>query len=171
VAYGVASSLLAFALWFFLTYRVGVVPSDSMAPTLKPGDRYLINIRAYRARPPEHGDVIVFRQNDGEYLVKRVIGVGGDWVTIAWGRVYLNGHLLSEPYAVGGEADSGPPQTVYVKPGEVFVLGDNRDWSEDSRDFGPVALHTILGRAERIISPKQRRGPISTQRKEGGERR
>lgn len=159
--YVLAAGLCGSSLWFFLTYRIGVVTSPSMAPTLKPGDQYLINIRAYRHRSPKRGDVIIFKSRDGELLVKRVIGVAGDWVAVVSGRVYLNGRLLHEPYVNRSEPPviEWPQQTI-VGEGQVFVLGDNRGHSEDSRDFGPVQLNAVFGRAVYIIYPKTRRGPI-----------
>lgn len=137
------------------------MPSDSMSPTLKFGDQYLINVRAYRHNPPQRGDVIVFREDGGDFLVKRVIGIAGDWVVVTQGHTYLNGTELHEPYAAwSGEAWNDRPQHAVVEEGEVFVLGDNRDRSEDSRDFGPVPTSRVLGRAERIILPRDRRGKL-----------
>ncbi len=161
VGYLLALGLLGYALWFYFTYRIGVVPSASMAPTLQPGDQYLINIRAYRRRPPRRGDVIVFKGPSGDLLVKRVVAVAGDAVAVYAGRVYLNGVLIHEPYVDWSKPPviEWPTQMV-VPQGHVFVLGDNRSHSEDSRDFGPVPLDKIFGRAERIIFPKTRRGPI-----------
>ncbi|MCD6352191.1 MAG: signal peptidase I, partial [Armatimonadetes bacterium] len=91
--------------------------------------------------------------------VKRVIGVEGDWVVIVEGQVWVNGQPLDEPYAVWRQNTRwrGRPFQARVGKGEVFVLGDNRDFSEDSRDFGTVPLDRILGRGERIIYPKNRR--------------
>lgn len=165
LAYVFATSLLIFAVWFYLTYRIGVVPphSRSMAPTLKPGDQYLINIRAYRRHLPKRGDVVVFRVENGDYLVKRVIGTPGDWVWIEDATTYLNGRPLREPYTVHTAENWNEPAIQAVVPqGQVFVMGDNRDRSEDSRDFGPVSIKDILGRAERIIFPWNRRCTLDT---------
>ena len=156
LSYAIALALTSAALWFFFTYRIGVIPSESMAPTLKPGDQYLINIRAYRGRQPERGDVIVFRTPDGEYLVKRVVGLPGETVTIVRGQVYINGRPLHEPYLKERPIVEWPQQ-VRVPEGHVFVLGDNRNFSDDSRDFGPVPMERVLGRAEYIFRPTQRR--------------
>ena len=154
--YVLAGAIFAVAIWFFLTYRIGVIPSRSMEPTLKPGDQYLINIRAYRHRLPKRGDIVVFRTPDGEYLVKRVIGLPGETVTIVRGQVYINGRPLREPYLKERPIVEWPFQ-IRVPEGTVFVLGDNRNYSDDSRDFGPVPVETILGRAEYVFYPKSRR--------------
>ncbi len=161
ISTALAATIAALAVWFGLTYRIGVVPSDSMSPTLKFGDQYLINVRAYRHKPPQRREVIVFRQDNGDFLVKRVVGIAGDWVVVTQGHTYLNGTELQERYAVwSGEAWNDRPQQAVVKEGEVFVLGDNRDRSEDSRDFGAVPTDTVLGRAERIIFPRERRAQL-----------
>ncbi|MBC7288866.1 MAG: signal peptidase I [Armatimonadetes bacterium] len=162
--YVLAFALLAFALWFYFTYRIGVVPSASMAPTLLPGDQYLINIRAYRHRLPERGDLIVFRSEEGDYLVKRVVGLPGEIVTIIAGQVYINGRPLYEPYLSETPQIEWPMQQV-VPPDHVFVLGDNRNYSDDSRDFGPVPVDRILGRAEYVFYPSGRRHSLRAQRR------
>lgn len=157
IGYLVASAILAGALYIFFTYRIGFVLTSSMAPTLKPGDQYLINLRAYRHRPPQRGDIIVFRpRGEDAPLVKRVIGLPGETVTVLQGRVYINGQLLVEPYLAEQPIAEWPLQVV-VPERAVFVLGDNRNLSEDSRDLGPVAYEEIIGRAERIIQPRSRR--------------
>ncbi len=158
-AHLVALAVAAGAIWFYLTYRIGIVPSDSMAPTLRPGDRYLINIRAYSRRPPKRGDVVVFRTPDGEFWVKRVIGLPGEQVTVYMGRVFINGQLLPEPYLRGAPFFERPMAFI-VPEGHIFVLGDNRGHSEDSRDIGPVPLNWVVGKAVYILQPPERRGPV-----------
>jgi len=157
IGYVLALAILAGALYIFFTYRIGFVLTSSMAPTLKPGDQYLINLRAYRRHPPERGDIIVFRpRGEDAPLVKRVVGLPGETVTLLQGRVYINGQPLREPYLAEEPIAEWPLQVV-VPERAVFVLGDNRNLSEDSRDLGPVAYEEILGRAERIIRPASRR--------------
>jgi signal peptidase I len=154
-----AGALLAGALWLYFTYRIGVVPSQSMAPTLQPGDKFLINLRAYRHRLPQRGDIVVFRDPAGEYLVKRVIALPGETVVLAGGQLYVNGQPLYEPYLAEPPMVESPLGGV-VPEGHVFVLGDNRNFSEDSRDLGPVPIERIMGRAEYIVSPFSRRGSL-----------
>lgn len=157
VGYLLACGILAVAVYIFFTYRIGFILTSSMAPTLKPGDQYLINLRAYRRHPPQRGDIIVFQpRGEDAPLVKRVIGLPGETVTVLEGRVYINGQPLYEPYLAEEPIAEWPLQVV-VPERSVFVLGDNRNFSEDSRDLGPVSYDEILGRAERIIQPSSRR--------------
>lgn len=114
------------------------VASGSMQPSLPVGNHYLVNKMVYRFHPPQRGDIIVFKNptNESKGLIKRVIAIGGDQVEIRAKDVFLNGSALPEPYAMHKRAserlvgDNLGPLTV--PPGHVFVLGDNRDESEDS---------------------------------------
>jgi signal peptidase I len=125
--------------------------SVSMEKTIYKGESFLCNKRAYRTKTPDRGDVIVFQHKDST-LVKRVIGLPGDRVEGNNGVVTVNAEALVEPYAehVGPEVDRannfGP---VVVAPGLLFVLGDNRDNSLDSRmdEFGEVKLTDVIGKA------------------------
>jgi signal peptidase I len=156
-AYALAAALLGLAVWLLFTYRIGFVLTSSMSPTLRPGDQYLINLRAYRDRPPARGEIVVFTtREDPSPLVKRVIGLPGERVVILQGRVLINGTAIFEGY-LGEELLWEPPRDITVPDGAIFVLGDNRNYSDDSRDFGPVAIRGIMGRAERIIRPASRR--------------
>jgi signal peptidase I len=132
-----------------------------MAPTLEPGDRYLLKKNAYTHGPPRRGDVIVFHHptDKGQILVKRVVGLPGEQLGIVDGRVAVNGERLREDYLRTAPFVEGP-RWLTVPDGTVYVLGDNRSLSEDSRDFGPVALRLIIGRATRIIWPLGRAGRI-----------
>jgi signal peptidase I len=132
------------------------VESISMQPTLFPGDYVIVNKLAYRFNnSPERGDVIVFRyppDPDTTPYIKRIIGLPGDQIHIADGRVYVNGQLLLEAYLkvntnIGGDWN--------VPSGQLFVMGDNRNNSSDSRKWGFVPLGNIIGRAELIYLPPQ----------------
>lgn len=132
-----------------------VVRGASMEPNFDNGEYLIIDELSYRWREPRRGEVIVFRYpNDPhEYFIKRIIGVPHDSVTIANGRIEITnqelpqGAVLDEsPYLVGGEKTGGQ-LTVTLAPDEFFVLGDNRDASSDSRSWGPLARHFIIGRA------------------------
>lgn len=128
------------------------IPSGSMIPTLKIGNRVLVNELAYDFHPVHRGDIIVFRTppNDRtnpaiKNLVKRVVGLPGDTVSSKNGNLYVNGKPVPEPYLPPGTVTQGVP-TTKVPPGELWVMGDNRTDSEDSRFFGPISEKLIVGR-------------------------
>ena len=157
--------LIAFALVFGVVrpfvLEAFYIPSESMVPTLQVGDRVFVNKFIYHFRQPERGDIIVFRSVEGgqEELVKRVVAVSGDEVTVEDGRLLVNGEPQSEPYLNRAfppdESSYGPTR---VPEGEVFVMGDNRANSRDSRFFGPVPLENIEGEAFASFWPPSRIG-------------
>lgn len=122
------------------------VKGHSMEPTLTEGNIVLYT----RIHPRYHcGDVVSVRIPSGEYYVKRIIAMEGDVVDLRDGKVYLNDELLSEPYLNGEvtDRDSGIVQYPYtLREGQVFVMGDNRAESMDSRSFGAVGIRQIRGR-------------------------
>jgi signal peptidase I len=126
-----------------------------MVPTLEVGDRVLVNKLAYKAHDVHRGDVVVFTRppqasNGGEDqikdLIKRVVAVGGDSVEARDGRLFVNNELIDEPYLPEGTLTEDLPYQV-VPEGKVFVMGDNRSDSQDSRFFGPIDEDSIVGRA------------------------
>lgn len=141
-----------------------VVKGHSMMPNLHSGERLLVNKFIYRLYPPRISEIIVFLPPPAAHttkdFIKRVIAVGGDTVAVRDGQVYVNGRVQPEPYLppryLGGP---GFPQEV-VPRGDVFVLGDNRKISEDSRDFGFVPIRNIRGQADFAWWPSQVIGPI-----------
>jgi signal peptidase I len=136
---------------FFL--RTPQVSGFSMAPHISSGEYVLINTLAYRFGGPKRGDILAFH-HDGvtpEIYIKRVIGLPGDRVRIDRGAVYVNGSRLFEPYVRFPDARSFGETTV--PPGTVYVLGDNRANSEDSRFFGSVPDAAIMGKAIAGIWP------------------
>lgn len=117
-----------------------------MLPSLREGRYFLIRKYPYRFARPQRGDIVVLRapQHPRWLYVKRVIGLEGDLVEIASGRVTLNGRLLEEPYALGPTLpDLGP---IRIEKGAYFVMGDNRANSEDSRLFGSIPVESIEGK-------------------------
>ncbi|HEX6419545.1 MAG TPA: signal peptidase I [Acidimicrobiales bacterium] len=131
------------------------IPSPSMAPTLEVGDRVLVNKLSYKTHDVNRGDLVVFERPpqastgaDGEIedLIKRVIAVGGDTIEGRDGQVYVNGERIEEPYLVAGTPTENLERQE-IPGGHVFVMGDNRLNSEDSRVFGPIDEDTIVGRA------------------------
>jgi signal peptidase I len=139
------------------------IPSESMVPTLQKGDRVLVNRLAYRSGPgAQRGDVVVFLLAVGGYddLIKRVVAVGGDRAAVHSGTLWLNGKAQDEPYVhAGGTAGLMAEQTVPA--GKVFVMGDNRNDSADSRAFGPIDVHTIVGKALAVYWPPAHFGGVT----------
>lgn len=133
-------------------FQVFSIPSSSMAPTLVEGDQILVTpYHRPFAREPQRGDVVVFRSaTDGAFVVKRVIAVPGDHVEFVGSRVKLNGRTLSEPYVRSAETagEFGPD---IIPADSVFVLGDNRADSVDSRAYGPVAAANIIGKVRCVL--------------------
>ncbi len=137
------------------------IPSESMVPKLLVGDRVFVNKFVYRFWEPERGDIVVFRsvEGEGEDLIKRVVGAPGDRVAIINGVLHVNGEPQEESYVRDGRPlDSGPNGPTRVPEGEVFVMGDNRANSRDSRFFGPVPLENIEGEAFASFWPPSRVG-------------
>jgi signal peptidase I len=130
------------------------VHSDSMAPTLQDGAVVLVDKLTYLARDPKRGDVVVTDDpRSGQPIVKRVVAIGGDSIGIDNGVLMVNGSSVIEDYI-----DNSNMAGFYFGPdvipaGYVFLLGDNRDTSEDSRSFGPVAVDDLGGRALVTIWP------------------
>ena len=128
------------------------VDGSSMVPTLNDGQFVMVNRLIYKYSDPNHGDVVVFhypRDPDQEYI-KRIIGLPGDTVMIRNGQTYLNGQQVDEPYIAASTNTTGE----WKVPGDhLFVLGDNRNNSQDSRNFGFVSMENIIGKAIFIYWP------------------
>lgn len=124
-----------------------------MAPHIASGEHVLINTFAYRFSQPRRGDIVAFRNDDQTrpLFIKRVIGLPGDRVAVVRGRILVNGTALAEPY-VRYPDDRSFPEAI-VPRNAVYVLGDNRADSEDSRFFGPVGDDRLVGRALAVIWP------------------
>jgi signal peptidase I len=139
------------------------VYGQSMEPNLHSDQRLVVEKISYSSwlhiRSPQRGDVVVIHvQGSDELLIKRVIGLPGDQVEMRNGRVFINRVPLKEPYvALPASGDYGP---VDVPPLHVFVLGDNRDFSNDSRAFGPVAMKDVVGRAWFTYWPPEAWGAV-----------
>jgi signal peptidase I len=148
------------------------IPSESMEPTLHGcpncnDDRVLVEKLSYLFHDPQPGDVVVFNRPDSgpwkhtvedKVLIKRVIGVGGDRIVIKHGHVFRDGRRLIEPYVNPAcrQGTTAPHHVYRVAPGELFLMGDNRCDSEDSRFNGPVPDGDIVGRAFVIVWPLSR---------------
>lgn len=134
------------------------IPSRSMVPTLEVGDRVLVNKLSYQFGSVGRGDVIVFDRPGGasadgiSELIKRVVALGGETVEGRDGVVYVDGEPLDEGYLPEGTYTStfGPEE---IPDGRLWVMGDNREFSEDSRFFGTIPEGDVLGRAEVVFWP------------------
>jgi len=165
----VVAVLIALAVQAYIVkpYRV---PTPSMANTVRAGDRVIIDRIMYGHRDIERGDIVVFRGGpavDNQVLLKRVVGVPGDVLSIKEGRLLVNGVPADDTYVrrmgAGPEPTQPGPggpdtpwslQTPYKVPsGSYFVLGDNRTDSFDSRFWGPVAREALIGRAMAVYWP------------------
>jgi signal peptidase I len=138
--------LIAILINLFLAQPTRV-HGQSMEPNLHTDQRLVVEKISYRLHGPRQGDVVVFSmpQQSEELLIKRVIGLPGETVEIRGGQVYINGTPLDEPYL--NQETRGRFGPVVVPPLHVFVLGDNRNFSNDSRAFDAVPIKNILGRA------------------------
>ena len=147
-------TLLAFLL-IHLVVQMYRVDGPSMRPTLQNHEYILVNKAQYFVGAPQRGDVIVFAWplDVSQDFVKRVIGVPGDTVQVDInGTVTVNGSRINEPYILD-HSYSYEPHTWTLSAGQYFVLGDNRGNSSDSRAWGPVPLHDIIGKATLVYYP------------------
>ena len=154
----VVSILVAVVLAFFIRYfivELYLVDGPSMRPTLLNQERLVVNKFIYRFRAPERGEVLVFRypQDQSRDFIKRVIAVPGDTIEIKDGRVFVNQQLMNEPYILSQTRGDYPLSTV--PEGHIFVMGDNRNNSEDSRfaDVGFVPFSLIKCKAMLVFWP------------------
>lgn len=159
LAFAIAQGIKAYLVQPYL------IPSGSMLPTIQLQDRVLANKLVFRTgQTPKYKDIIVFDDPWGEYptLIKRVIAVGGQTVDLQDGHVYVDGKRLNEPYTHG---KLSYPQVLKfplkIKQGYVWVMGDNRTNSSDSRTFGPVPMSAIHGRAFWTYWPLNRFGKLN----------
>lgn len=147
-AFALAMLVQAFIVKPFTIHQI------SMEPTLQEGDRVLISRLSYHFHEPKAGDVVVLHSpvDASEDLVKRIVAVGGDTVDILDGDLFVNGAAVVEPYLAEQDFRGGYPETV-IPDGQVFVLGDNRNNSGDSRLFGPIDVDSIIGSAFAVYWP------------------
>lgn len=136
------------------------IPSPSMEPTLYPRDRIIVNKVIYKFHPLQRGDVIVFKYplDPRRDFVKRVVAFEGETIEIRNNYVYINGRRLEEPYIPRVMVSDFEP--VRVPQGHVFVMGDNRNNSDDSRVWGPLNKKYLVGKTVFIYWPPNRIGGI-----------
>ncbi len=154
LVFGAAFCVRAYALEPFR------VDGHSMVPSLSAGDRVMVNKFAYHLHAPQRGDIVVLASGPGMpkgHLVKRIAGLPGETIAGTDAGIRVDGRLLDRPNETPGFR-FGP---LTIPSGEVFVLGDNRAVSFDSRDFGPVPLQLVVGRVDLVIWPPSDIGPLS----------
>jgi signal peptidase I len=176
--------IIAFLVKTFVA-QAFFIPSESMVHTLEVGDRVLVSRVSYQLHEPHRGDIVVFtspfetqgksdgrslpsrivhtvlesvglRQPSTEDFIKRVIGLPGETVEGKSGKIYINGRELVEPYLAEEPLGDFPPKTI--PKDQLWVMGDNRNRSSDSRVFGPIRESKIVGRAILRIWPVNRLG-------------
>jgi signal peptidase I len=167
--------LVIVALAIALVVRVFIaepryIPSPSMMPTLAVGDRLLIEKVSYHLQPPSRGDIVVFEPppqlqdygySAGQAFIKRVIGLPGDTVQVSQGQVLINGQALIEQYILEAPEYEMPP--VRVPTGSLFMMGDNRNDSNDSHVWGFLPIQNAIGRAAFRFWPLEKVGVMSPQ--------
>ena len=162
--------ILALGLAFFIRTFVAeprYIPSESMIPTLEIGDRLIIEKLSYYANLPHRGDIVVFAPppqlqaqgyQEDQAFIKRVIGLPGDTVSVQNGRVFVNQKLLTEAYIA--EPPNYPISPIVVPPAQLFVMGDNRNNSNDSHIWGFLPKANIVGHACFRFWPLERFGGV-----------
>ncbi|MDZ7679665.1 MAG: signal peptidase I [Acidimicrobiales bacterium] len=158
----VGALIVALLIKTFL-FQAFYIPSESMEPTLVNRDRVVVNKLSYRLHDVNRGDLVVFDRppnepvTDIEELIKRVIGLPGETVEARDGSIYIDGQGLNEPY-LNSETFTQAFGPITVPADHVFVMGDNRGNSRDSRVFGPIDQDLIVGRAFVLVWPLGRLG-------------
>jgi signal peptidase I len=150
----VVTLIVAFVLVFGLVRPFVIeaysIPSESMVPTLEIGDRVLANKFIYHFTEPKKEDIVVFDsvgEGNDQTLIKRVVGVAGDEIQVRDGVLYVNDEAQKEPYLNEEAPFKGSYGPTVVPKGHIFVMGDNRGNSADSRVFGPLPLNNLKGEA------------------------
>jgi signal peptidase I len=144
------------AVIYATSIKVYLVPSKSMSPTLAPGDRICVDTR--RGFTPKRGELWVLSTPKGWTAVKRVIGLPGETLEVAGGKVLIDGHAPAEPYLAGPISYTMPP--VRLEAGQFFVLGDSRNASNDSHVWGPLEGGRLIGRVDFRPWPPSRIGGL-----------
>lgn len=152
-----AAVISAISIRIFI-FEPFIVPTPSMEPKLEIGDKVIINKLAYKLGPIKRGDIAAFHSPIEEKdLVKRVIAIGGDEITLtSEGEIFINEEKITEDYLPEDQNIFYINQTVVINEGEVFVMGDNRNNSFDSRFFGTIPENDVFGKFVIIYWPPSR---------------
>jgi signal peptidase I len=156
----ISLAISAFIIVFL--YQPVKVEGTSMMPSLDDQERIFVNKYVYRLEAIQRGDIVVFRypRDPSKSFIKRVIGLAGDRIRIESGEVFVNGEALEEDYVPAAYADQRSYSEMVVPPNSYFVLGDHRTMSNDSRDFGPVNIGFIYGKAVFGYWPMDKMGRV-----------
>lgn len=148
--------LVVTAVIILFVGRVSIVQGGSMEPSIVTGERIIVNLLVYNFNTPHRGDVIVFRnpRDEAKDYIKRVIGLPGETVSIKEGQTFINGKKLAEPYVT--HKDYGDHKALTLGAGQLFVMGDNRSNSEDSRRWGALPLRLVRGKASLVFWPPEK---------------
>jgi len=159
VIMGAAAFSISVRIFIFEPFTI---PTPSMVPTLQIGDKFIVSKLAFKIKPIKRGDLIVFHSSIGKDLVKRVIAVEDDEITLTdSGDIYINGEKINEEYILNDYNISYMNETIVVEKGKVFVMGDNRNNSYDSRYLGSISKEDVFGEVVFIYLPLTRFGKVS----------
>lgn len=158
----ILSLLLAFIVIVFF-YQPVQVEGTSMMPEIYNHERIFINKFIYRFEPIHRFDIIVFHYplDPAKSYIKRVVGLPGEWISIRDGNVYIDGRRVDESFIPPGYLDHDNYPHAYIPAGHYFVLGDHRDDSNDSREWGPVPRIDIYGKAVFVYWPFNQIGMLN----------
>ena len=146
--------LMALFINTFVAEAAEVAEGPSMQPNLYVGYRMMTEKVSYYFHQPQRGDVVIVEQPNGQpYLVKRVIGLPGETIESCDGHTYVNGELLDEPWVTYFGGRNYPP--IQIPEGYIFIIGDNRPNSHDSRVIGPVPIEAVHGRVIFVYWPPE----------------
>lgn len=150
-----AAGITAWIIFMFV--HPVAMTGNAMDPTLNDGQIIIVSKSSFKKEPPEIASVVNFNRDfaeaeiEGSNQIRRVVGIPGDTIEIYGGALYRNGEKVEEPYAYGSMG--GDYDAVKLKTGEIFVLGDNREDSVDSRQLGPLQMSDLRGTCSVIIWP------------------
>lgn len=159
-----------FALIYLFVAQFHKVSGNSMFPTMHNGDYLITEKITYRLGQPKYGDIVVLKnpRDESQDFIKRIIALPGDTIRIENDSIFINGNLLNEPYLpTNTPTHSGAflteGSTIKADPNQYFVIGDNRNHSSDSREWGPITREEIVGKAFFRYWPPQSLGLLTNQ--------